>query len=242
MAGKGSERRRKGRVRITHALIARFGAHGAVVFDISDSGARIEHFGRLEIGRKARFRVEWHKSVIETEAVVVSCKLHRFASGEEGGTVYQTGLSFIAFHGDAAEQLKELVSALVARSLAEQVANARGLGPVLEKEMPVFREGVVADSDAEPLSDSAKNHAATSALASDRGYLRCTLIQNRYWQKKWTRRPDQPSDGFTVSASEPADQIDRLCDVYLRTDEENRHLIQVLARMSIRDDADARGK
>src|ERR1700737_2901088 len=134
-----AERRKKKRIQLTRGLIARFGTMGVVILDITDAGARIEHFTRLDVHKKASFRFEWQQKPIEATAEVRSCKIHRFASGDDGTTVYQSGLFFTDYVGDAAATLRELTTTIVARSLAEQVANARGLGPVLERNMPVFR-------------------------------------------------------------------------------------------------------
>src|SRR4029078_13317522 len=92
-----AERRKKKRIQLTRAIIARYGATGAVLMDISDAGARIEHFQRLDLGKRARLRLDWNKKIIEVEAQVVSCRVHRFAHGDDGATVYQSGLYFLEY-------------------------------------------------------------------------------------------------------------------------------------------------
>src|SRR6266511_300947 len=141
---KGQERRKKQRIQLTRGIVARYGATPAVILDITDGGARIEHFVRLDVGRKARFQFDWDGKPIAVEAEVRSCRVHRFAHGEAGTTVFQSGLYFNQFYEDSQNLLREFVATHVARSLAEQVANARGIGPVIERNMPVFRSGVVA--------------------------------------------------------------------------------------------------
>jgi hypothetical protein len=227
----GKERRKKQRIQLTRGMIARYGSTPAVVLDITDAGARIEHFSRLEVGRRARFRLEWGEKVIEAEATVVACRLHRFAHGDDGVTVYQSGLSFSQYVGDAAAALREFVAQHVARSLAEQVANARGIGPILESDMPVFRSGVVATNGMEP-DERSKRMIPTAAVVVDRGYVRCTLNGNR-WEKKWSRTAEQPEHGFTVLASEPQDHIDQLCDTFLKGSADERKFIKLLAQLSV---------
>ena len=229
----GPERRKKQRIVLTRGLIAKFGTTGAVILDITDSGARIEHFTRLELGRKARFRFEWQDTPIEVEAIVMSCRVHRFAHGDDGTTVYQSGLSFSEYVGEAGVLLREMVATIVSRSLAEQVANARGIGPVTERNMPVFRSGVVAAAGIDPSQEKARRYIPVSEVAVDRGYTRCTLIANRRWEKKWTRSAEQPPDGFTVLATEPPEHVDQLCDTYLRGSDEERRLIRLLAQASV---------
>ena len=227
-----SERRKKQRIQLTRGLIGRFGVMGAVILDLTDLGARIEHFERLDLRKKASFRLDWQQQSIETIAEVRSCRIHRFAAGDDGATVYQSGLLFTDYVGDSAAKLRELTTFVVARSLAEQVANARGLGPVTERNMPVFRGGAVAASGLEPGQD-ARRLIPNSDLAVDRGYLRCTLVGGNRFEKRWSRKPDQPPEGFTVPASEPPEGVDQLCESYLKGNEEDRKLILLLARLSV---------
>lgn len=229
----GPERRKKQRILLSRGLIARFGTTGAVILDITDAGARIEHFVRLELGRKARFRFEWLGNEVSVEAVVMSCRVHRFAHGDEGTTVYQSGLSFAEYTGDAAAVLREMVATIVSRSLAEQVANARGIGPITEKNMPVFRSGVVAAAGIDPSQKKSQRYIPAAEVAVDRGYTRCTLIANRRWEKKWSRSPEQPEDGFTVLATEPPDHVEQLCETYLKGTAEERLLIRRFAEVSV---------
>ena len=223
------ERRKKQRIQLTRGMLARYGATVAIILDISDAGARIEHFIRLDVGRSGRFRLEWRDKPVEVEATVVSCRVNRFASGERGTTVYQSGLFFTEYLGDAAASLRDLVATHVARSLAEQVANARGIGPVTERNMPVFRSGVMTMAG---LDGSKKRLLPDSDLVMERGYLRCTLNGN-WWEKKWTRTPDQPQNGFTVLASEPHDHIEQLCETYRRSSADERDFIRSLAKVSV---------
>src|SRR5712691_2623727 len=229
---EGRERRKKQRIQLTRALIGRFGVMGVVILDITDAGARIEHFDRLDLRKKASFRLDWQQQTIETTAEVRSCRIHRFASGDQGATVYQSGLLFTDYVGEAQAKLRELTTFVVARSLAEQVANARGLGPVTERNMPVFRSGAVAASGLEPGQD-AKRLIPDTDLAVERGYVRCTLVGGNRFEKRWSRTPDQPDHGFTIPASEPEEHVNQLCESYLQGSEEDRKLILLLARLSV---------
>jgi hypothetical protein len=227
------ERRKKKRIQLTRGLIARFGTMGAIILDITEAGARIEHFTRLDIRKMASFRFRWQQKDVETSAQVVSCRVHRFAHGDDGTTVYQSGLMFTDYVGNSATILREFVTTIVARSLAEQVANARGIGPVTERDMPVFRSGVVTGSGLERDQESVKRLIPASEVAVDRGYLRCTLVEGVRWVKKWSRTADQPKEGFTVSAAEPPDHVDQLCENYRKGTEEERKLIRLLAQLSV---------
>jgi hypothetical protein len=230
--GSRAERRRKPRLCLTRSLIARYGAQGAVIVDINENGARIEHFASLTPGRSASLCFDWKATRIECPATVVTCRVHRFADGDHGGTVYQSGLSFGELSASAAAGLKELMSTFVARSVAEQVANLKGLGPVTERDMPVFRSGVVAADGIDPAQASSKR---TPIARPHHGYMRCALDDGRRWEKRWTRNPQQPDDGFTVLATEPRELVDLLCDDYMRSDNVTKGLIRLLARVTVED-------
>lgn len=235
MAVSKTERRKKTRIQLTRGLLARYGTVGAVILDITDAGARIEHFNGLDVHKSNTFRFEWQDRLIETTAQVMSCKVQRFAADEGGTNVYQSGLLFTAYAGDAQERLKEMVATIVARSLAEQVANARGIGPILEseKQMPVFRAGGVVGQGLEANQKGAERYIPSAGVVVDRGYVRCALIDGKRFEKKWTRSPEQPLFGFTVSATEPPELVDQLCDSYLKGDPEQRNLILALAQASV---------
>jgi hypothetical protein len=226
-----AERRKKQRIQLTRGMLGRYGATPVIILDITDAGARIEHFVRFDVGRRARLRLEWRDKALEVDALVVSCRVHRFAHGDEGTTVYQSGLFFHEYVDDALACLRDLVSTHVAHSLAEQVANARGIGPVIERNMPVFRSGVVATANIEGGAKT-KRMIPTSSVVVDRGYVRCTLTGNR-WDKKWSRSPEQPDEGFTVLATEPAEHVDQLCETYWQSNSEFRQFIRALARISV---------
>ena len=229
-----SERRKKTRIQLTRGLLARYGTIGAVILDITDSGARLEHFNRLELHKTAPFRFSWQEQEFVLIAEVMSCRIHRFAAEEGGTNVFQSGLEFKNTPDDTLTRLREMVSTIVARSLAEQVANARGLGPILESEknMPVFRAGAVVAKGLEPDQKGADRYIPTTDVVVDRGFLRCTF-KGKMVEKKWTRSSEQPESGFTIPASEPADLVDQLCESYINGDEEQRALIVAMAQASV---------
>jgi hypothetical protein len=64
-------------------------------------------------------------------------------------------------------------------------------------------------------------------------YLFCELV-NGAWKQTKTIRREQPIEGFTVSATEDAAQVERLCAAYAGGDFETRKLIRTLAALSIK--------
>jgi hypothetical protein len=230
---KGAERRQKPRLSLTRSLIARYGAQGVVIVDIHDLGARIEHFSPLTRGKSATLVFDWQSTRIEIAASVVACRVHRFAEGRDGGTVYQSGLSFAQPSQDILVALRELMATAISRSVAEQVANLRGLGPVSERNMPVFRPGGMVAAEGVDTSQTTQKRLPIARAHG--GYIRCTFLKGRRFEKRWTRSPEAPEEGFTVLATEARDQIDLLCEDYRRTDEETRRLIRLLARITVED-------
>src|SRR5688500_9439985 len=153
------ERRKKVRVRLARSIVARLGTIGAVVVDISETGARLEHYSPLQTGKRIRLRFEWEQRHISVDCEILSCYISRFASGDEGLTVYQSRLMFVDLDEESSTTLKQMVTAFIGRALAEQVANARGIGPVLERgAMPIFRAGVLASNAAEAVATEKNKH------------------------------------------------------------------------------------
>lgn len=228
------ERRKKVRVRLARSIVARLGTIGAVLIDISESGARLEHYSPLQTGKRIRLRFEWEKKPVSVDCQILACSVRRFASGDEGLTVYQSRLMFVDLDADSLAALRQMVTAFIGRALAEQVANARGIGPVLERgAMPIFQSGVLTTNLAETIKAPETRHLIPEkSLAKEQGFVTCRLVHNR-WEKKWTRTSLQPEDGFTVRAAEPIDQVDKLCQTYRSADQPGREFIRLLARLSI---------
>ena len=74
----------------------------------------------------------------------------------------------------------------------------------------------------------------TSASAGLRaaGYVTWTLLPEG-WKKRKSLLPDQPENGFTLSASEPEDQVALLRSTYENGDEEARRITRLLAELSV---------
>lgn len=188
----------------------------------------------MKTGQVITLRFDFDGRVISTECQVMSCRIERFAPGDDGLTVYQSGLMFIHPDDGTAKAMKQIASNIVARAIAEQMANAKGVDPTLHhKEMPIFRGDVMTTNEFGPIESEKNKHLIpVGKLVQNRGYVCCRLEKNR-WSKKWTMRPDQPRDGFTVSVHEPVDQVEQLCDTYLRSDADGRRLIRQMAAMSL---------
>ena len=63
-------------------------------------------------------------------------------------------------------------------------------------------------------------------------YRRCELVDG-VWRQTETTRPQQPMNGFTISAEVDPYHVSMLCDTWERTTAEGRRLTRLLAELSI---------
>jgi hypothetical protein len=228
-----TNRRRSERLRLSKPFVCRFGTHGVVLIDISNYGARLEHYSRFDRGTERVLRFRWNKEDIAMPAAIVSCRVDRFVPGDSGLTVYRSGVRFTQEEGPEFEKIRRMTSAYVATTLVEQVANARGFKPITkEGEMPIFRNGTLTSNDFEVGGEEESHLLPEKDIARRVGFIRYSLSKTG-WARKWTLDPSQPEEGFTVSANETWEQIESLCDLYRRSDTEGRRFIRVLAQASV---------
>jgi hypothetical protein len=122
---------------------------------------------------------------------------------EEG----RAGVTFL----EDSEILRRLIADSATEMLRAQQANVEG-----DREHNIVGEDTL---------------TAASAGLRGRGYIMYTF-SNGTWSKRRALLPDQPEDGFTISAAEPEDQVALLCDAYERGDEEARRMTRLLAELS----------
>ncbi len=144
-------------------------------------------------------------------SVTLQCSLVRTVLFKEAKTAYDKPLYHSGLRIDSAEfssdlSLREMISHFVALALDEQKANARGIPP---------------------------NAAQSFQTGKGSSFIRCDFFAKGRWTKTKTTASDQPREGFTISAEEEPEEIDRLCNAYEVGDHEGRKLIRTLAAMSI---------
>lgn len=229
-----AERRRQSRVSLANPLVGRIGSFGAVLLDVSEGGARLEHYTRMRTGSVVPVRFEWESSAITTDCTILSCRVVRMAGGDAGATVYQSRVAFVAPESVSAVALKKMITAHVTRALAEQVANAKGLVPLDESKMPIFRQSALTSNDRIEIVRKKHAHVIPKAeVVRQRGYIRCSLLKGQMWTRKWVSDPSQPEDGFTVSSDENPREIDLLCRTYRNSDAPMREFIRSCAKLSL---------
>lgn len=122
----------------------------------------------------------------------------------------RAGLRFV----EKSELLGGLIAASADEVLRAQEANLRG-----EREKNVVGEETLT--------------AASFGARAARGYLMFRLTAGG-WTQAQSLLPDQPDDGFTVSADEPQDQIDILCKTYETGDADAKKMMRAIAELSVR--------
>jgi len=119
----------------------------------------------------------------------------------------RTGLRFI----EDSQQIREAISVSAHDVLRAQQANAFGM-----------RAANLLEGD----------QTLTAASAAVRGAMQTFIVftlTSEGWNRRHSLVPEQPADGFAVSALEPDEQIALLCQTYEAGDEDARHLTRMLA-------------
>lgn len=228
-----ANRRRAERIRLSESVVARLGTQGAVLIDLSLFGARVEHYNRLRVGEARSLRLEVGEASVSIRCVVVNSRIHRFASGDDGLTVYRSGLDFAEEHQERLTSLHQFIEHARAETLTEQIANARGFAPPPKGEMPIFRGGALTSNTFNVASTKKDEHLIPDKrIAREVGFIRFSRRKDR-WSRIWTLDSSQPEDGFTVSANESLEQVYMLCKLYRDGDRGTRDMIRLLAATSL---------
>jgi PilZ domain len=199
------ERRQFHRIHLDAPIAARMHDVPVQVIDLSLNGARVISDARFSPGAEHELLFSWNNMQVRLTCNVVRCTLFSFAKAPGEKSTYQTGLRIRETIGDSDRVMRDLIAWYVVRALEEQKANARGIPPL---ESYAYVEG-----------------------KGDR-YRRCELIEGK-WRRSETTRPDQPPNGFTISADIRPYYVDLLCETYQMLDEDGRRLTQTLAQLSI---------
>lgn len=200
------ERRRFGRIDLDEPLPALIGDVSGEVVEVSVVGLRILHEVRLpqSDGREVRF--SWNGREMRFVCQIVRSTLFKLAKEPGEKSIFQSGARIDEGIGDSDAILRELIADRVTLALAEQKANAYALPPV---------------------------GSYTNQAGKPDRYRRCELLEGR-WRKFATTRPEQPEEGFTISADVDPRHVDMLCSTYENTTAEGRRLTKMLAELSIR--------
>ena len=187
-------------------LVARIGQARVFLLEVSLNGALIAHQGNIPPeGGTCVVMFEWENIAVALECQIIRNTLQKMARNANEKSVYHAAMEIIRASETAMKTLRDMITEIVARALDEQKANARGIPAVA---------------------------AQTFQTGKGSQFLRMELL-NGAWRRTETTRPDQPMNGFTISAEEPPDHIAMLCETYAAATNESRRLIKLMAELSI---------
>jgi hypothetical protein len=119
----------------------------------------------------------------------------------------RSGLKFL----EESEVLCQAIAASAKELLLALDANARG-----DRAANVFGEETITSAWRRPLA----------------GFVRW-IYDAGQWHSEQAATADQPADGFTIAAAEPAEQVELLRQTYESGDTEARRLTRMLAELSV---------
>lgn len=165
----------------------------------------VAHERRYAPGEIDQLVIEWQGTNLRLMCRLVRSKLWRLAKALGERSIYHSGLQIVDALGDAYQMLRDIIAERIIRAIEEQKANARGIPPL-----------------------------AAYMYQPGKGDLfrRCEFV-NGVWRKTETTHPDQPDNGFTISAEVEPAHVEMLCRTWERTTAEGRRLTQLLAAMSV---------
>jgi hypothetical protein len=200
------EQRKYQRVTIVRPLVARIGATKVFVTEASLSGLRVAHQANIPAeGSVCGIVFEWDGTPITLECRITRSTLFKAARSAREKSVYHAGMEIVRAGDASMKTLRELITGIVARALDEQKANAHGIPPIA---------------------------AQTFQTGKGTHFLRYELV-NGTWRHSETKKPDQPMNGFTISAEEDEEHIALLCQTFANADAEGRKLLKMMAELSI---------
>src|SRR5688500_3594600 len=200
------DRRQNGRVTPTQRIRGMVGNVPIYVLDLSLAGVRVAHQDQLPaIGQTATLVFEWEGRRFTGKAEVRRTKVEKLAKTRFEKSLYHSGLFVTPNDAFSSAIIKDIIQSCHDRALDEQRANAEGIPAVAAQS---FQTGKGDD------------------------YVRCELRATG-WVKSATRDPQQPANGFTISASEEPSKIATLCRTWEIGDAEARRLIKTFAALSI---------
>lgn len=199
------EKRRYQRVTLPNPLRADVSGIRAYVVDLSISGVRVAHQDALPgPGGYCTVRFEGVNGPVGLDCFVVHTFVHRPARKANERAVLHSGLKIAAARAESDKTLRELIAHFIDRAMDEQRANARGI-------------------------------PASAAVSFQTGkgteFFKMELVAGR-WRRTLTKDPQQPANGFTISASEGEDNVTMLCEAYVAADTDGRRLIRTMAELS----------
>jgi hypothetical protein len=200
-----SERREFQRLHLDPPVPGTLGTTAVSILELGVIGARVHHAQPFD-EQQAELRFSF-----DNEEIGLRCELVRTTTGENSkypDSGYESGLRFVAAIEGSGDVLRRMLATLVTKELEQRPP----LNPL--------HAGQAIDGD--------KTVRGTQAR-----YVCYRLETNDTWTRRPVFLPEQPSAGFTVTRDVDHDEMERLCLVYLVSDDEGRRLIRLFAELSI---------
>ena len=207
------DRREFQRLKLSKPILATMGRSNALILDIGIAGAFLEHYGTAAPGDAFPLTFRWNGEDVTFDCEVARTNVVRLPGGDGKSIASHTGVRFTHAHGEARAKLQDLITTFVGRILDAQRANAAG-----------------EDSDSAGANILARLGEARRMRS--RGYVAYHFDGTSWWRTQETIAM-QPLDGFTVGDFEDPEEIEDLCRTYEAADEQGRHLIRMVAELSV---------
>ncbi|HEX6640727.1 MAG TPA: PilZ domain-containing protein [Thermoanaerobaculia bacterium] len=207
------DRREFQRLKLSKPILATMGASNALILDIGIAGAFLEHFGTAAPGDRFPLTFRWQGDDVTFLCEVVRSTIVRLPGGDGKSVASHTGVRFVEATGDARAKLQDLITTFVGRILVAQRANAAG-------------------ENSESAGATVLARLGEARRMRSRGFITYHFDGNAWWRVPAVTAV-QPPDGFTVGDFEDMDELETLCRTYEAADEEGRHLIRMVAELSV---------
>lgn len=129
------------------------------------------------------------------------------------GPTYESRVQFVDVDRVSVDTMRELMATIENTDLRRAVENLRGM---------------------------ISGTAAAGFTVQAHGFFRCRYFAGGQWEKKWTRDPMQPDQGFTLPATLSDFELAQVCRSYERIDADARQLLRTIAEQIIQERGSAR--
>jgi hypothetical protein len=207
------DRREFQRLKLSKPILSTMGQSNALILDIGIAGAFLEHFGTAAPGEEFPLKFRWQGEDVTFLCEVVRSNIVRLPGGDGKSVASHTGVRFVDAAGDARTRLQDLITTFVGRILDAQRANAAGV-------------------DVESAGATVLARLGEARRMRSRGFITYHFDGTAWWRVSGSSST-QPPDGFTVGDFEEGEELETLCRTYEAADEEGRHLIRMVAELSV---------
>lgn len=207
------DRREFQRLKLTKPILAQMRGSNALILDIGISGAFLEHYGTAEHGERFPITFRWQGADVTFQCEAVRSTVVRLPGGDGKSITSHTGVRFVDATSEARALLQDLITTFVGRILDAQRANAAG-------------------ENGESAGATVLAKLGEARRMRSRGYTIYTF-EHGTWSSAPTTSAVQPANGFTVGDFEDPQELEQLCRTYEEADESGRHMIRMVAELSV---------